>query len=196
MPKFFFKLASNNKGNSFITFALLTLFFFSFLYFCTLIIKKNIILQKEYIRSKDCLLFYIHEHQKYANRIEKLNKAILLTNIGNFIPTTAIQSKKIKKIIFLSQEYLYASYVKNLSLYPSCQKVAINRFSPSAPFLRRFFFKREKSGIIKKERFPYETILVFKNLRIYVEITWFLKKGALEFHWRAKDMESLVSSSG
>jgi hypothetical protein len=178
----------SNKGEVTILYALFAFIIILIFTLASLWIKKNILYQQQLIRAKSCMLNLSYLHIDYVKAIENGNKIIILGNLSNFFPNTRIISKNIIKITQFAQEVKYLLYLFSLSKKNDCRATEKYHFMNSYPFIRKgALFKREKIGIVKKQKSSYAINICFVEARIYLVNKFKIKTLGISHKWKARD---------
>ena len=178
----------SNKGEVTILYALFAFIIILIFTLASLWIKKNILYQQQLIRAKSCMLNLSYLHIDYVEAIENGNKIIVISNLTSVFPNTRIISKNIIKITQFAQEIKYLLYLLTLSRINDCRAREKYHFMSSNPVIRKgAFFKREKIGIVKKQKSAYSINLCFAEARIYLVNKFKIKTLGISHKWKARD---------
>ena len=152
-----------------------------------MVIKKNIILQTEYIKAYKCKQDFIQHHLNYVKRIHQGNKLIISSQLAGLIPQFKVASKSIINLTKMAQEIGYLNYLSKLLQNKNCPAYFFSAISSSTPFDRGpIVFKREKNQTVSQNKYSYKKIIWFKHIKLKIEILWKIKH---EYQYLEKAMD-------
>ncbi len=188
MARLFYRVKSNS-GEATILFILSIFIFLGLTTVSTLLIKKHMTTQIQLLHLKICHSKIEKHHLSYVRSIEAGNKIIILSHLGKAYMPLAITSRSINKIVRYAQEYQYHYYIYKLLRIPRCHQSAIIDYVSPYPFVRgKGYFRREKSGIVKKKKSTYKRNLCFNSIKVNIKNTYKINLTGTSTKWSAKDI--------